>query len=359
MRALDWYYDPFHGDIALSFLCRTCYCYWFRVGVDRPSFLFNQQSPQNGSCSNCEATTFSRWRLHLKIQCLILCNCCYMWLWDYGEDRPREVWIRQRDGKVCIKCGSIATRKWRPIRYSSGQATADYQCASCAKKQQIEEDNLIRRWGCYRCYLYGVAESPEWPSSRTCQSCYSNKNSDNGLKQRRERDTCMNCNVGFGSKIKRQWNAKLKQWFCNACEKGISEHGCFRVTAIHLKGLAIRCEACNALWAERWRLFAKDPISNKSHGRVLCGRCFAKCEKTPAKVNTPGAIKFEDRTHYEPRIGPALKDIKFQDMMNKRKRLCQNHILVEYLERTHGIVLKIEMMQEIRVQKHMDLLWAR
>lgn len=54
-----------------------------------------------------------------------------------------------------------------------------------------------------------------------------------------------------------------------------------------------------------------------------------------------------------------IKDIKFQDMMNKRKRLCQNHSLVEYLERKHGIVLKIEMMLEVRVQKQIDLLWAR
>jgi hypothetical protein len=169
-----------------------------------------------------------------------------MWMWDYGEDRPREVWIRQGDGKVCMKCGSTTTRKWRPIRSSSGQASGDYQCASCLRKQQIAEDSLIRRLGYYRCYLCGTTDSPEWPSPRTCQTCYNDRHSDKELRQRRERKTCINCHVELGGGIKRQWNAKLQQWLCNACEKGISEHGCFRVTAIHLKGLAIRCEACNA-----------------------------------------------------------------------------------------------------------------
>ena len=94
------------------------------------------------------------------------------------------------------------------------------------------------------------------------------------------------------------------------------------------------------------------------NGGYSVGDVLPSVRKSPSRLRHPGQSNLGAEHITNQESGQYSKNTKFQEMMNKRKRLYQTHIFVEYLERKHDIVLKIEMMLGVRIQRHMDLFWA-
>lgn len=347
-QSLGWYYDIGNFEIATIYLCRACYRYRWRMGVDRPSFLLGKRNPpQHGPCSNCKITTTTRWRWHLNLADRVLCCPCYMWLWKFKKDRPMHVWVRMHQERCCISCwkseSEAQNKKWSPVRDAFGDPTGDYRCPSCNKERVRQVDRLIRLWGWYRCHVCHRTESSGWPTPRTCQDCHDKGKADASLKLSRNRSNCHNCSVLFTGKTRRCWNPILKQWYCNACNRCIAIHHCHRITAGHLRDLKVPCEACGRLRANRWAIMDYDPIASRELGRILCGSCFAQYKHVDWGDKT-SPIKIQDKTTTQPQDGKS-----FNEWIRERGKLKTNQVMVDYLNRVHGLVFTVEDPLEVRL----------
>lgn len=347
-QSLGWYYDIDNFELATVYLCRACYRYRWRLGVDRPSFLLDKRSPpQHGPCSNCNTTSTTRWRWHLRLADHVLCCPCYMWLWKFKGDRPMHVWVRKQHERVCISCwkseSEVTNKKWSPVRDAFGCPTGYYRCPSCNKDRVRQVNRLIRQWGWYRCYVCHTTESSGWPTPRTCQECHDKGKADAGLKLSRDRSDCHNCGIAFTGKTRRCWNPTLKQWHCNACNRCIVTHRCHRITTKHLRDLEIPCECCSRLRAKRWMIMDYDPIADKEIGRILCGSCFSQY-KHVEWGDKKSPVKIQDKTTAQPQDGKT-----FNEWITDRAKHKTNRVMVDYLNRVCGLVFTIEDPWEVRL----------
>ncbi|KAJ5911830.1 uncharacterized protein N7473_001133 [Penicillium subrubescens] len=86
-----------------------------------------------------------------------------------------------------------------------------------------------------------------------------------------------------------------------------------------------------------------DPIASMELGRILCGSCFSQYKHVDWGDKT-SPVKIKDKTTTQPQDGKT-----FNEWISERGKLKTNQVMVDYLNRVHGLVFTVEDPLEVRL----------
>ena len=86
-----------------------------------------------------------------------------------------------------------------------------------------------------------------------------------------------------------------------------------------------------------------DPIATKGLGRILCGSCSSQYQPVEwGDKKSP--VKIQDKTTAQPQEGNT-----FNEWIGAREKHKTNRVMVDYLNRVHGLVFTVEDPLDVRL----------